>query len=67
MLYNSEASLAQTCPHHHAISEPSHSCSGTDLEGLKDRTPSLKIQHSNLGVGFRIHLVVLCMPEQKNK
>lgn len=63
--YNVEALLAQTYPHRHSIGEPSHCCSGMDLEGLSDQIPSLKIRHSNLGVGLRIHLVVLCMPEKK--
>ena len=67
MRCNAEASLAQTYPHRHAIGELSHCCSGTDLEGLKDQTPILKIQLSNLGVCFRIHPVVLCMPEPKKK
>lgn len=66
--YIVEASLAQTYPHRLAIREPSHCCSGMDLEDLMDRIPSLKIRHSNLGVGLRSHLVVLCMPGKiKNK
>lgn len=65
--YNVEASLAQTYPPHHAIDEPSHCCSGMDLEDLTDRIPSLKIQYSNLGVGLQIHLAVLYMPVKTKK
>jgi len=62
-----EALLAQTYPHRHSIRELSHCCSGTDLEGLTDQTPSMKMRHSNLGVSLHIHLVVLCMPGTKKR